>query len=547
MFAVAILAVAALASAAPPGRDQRLPLKDGQRIVAIANGEAITFGQLLLQLDEPEAASRLIEGRATRADLELLDRLIVVRLVVQEATTMGIAELPEIHKQVDVASRAILRDVLMGSLVKKVVPDDAAVDAAFKDLAREWKTTSLLFNDEEVATRVRGELANGADFDTVRGRVVAENQAKEEADDAYHGRKEYMPEIAGEIAKLQLGDVTPAIRIPAGFIVAKVVDIRYVDTPEARAEARRIAASIKQQSLLNAEEQKLRDKYVVVHQDVVDSIDYEGAEPGIDALLKDTRIVADIKGAPPLTVGNLTDYLKLQFFHGDDTAGQTKRMNARKQAGFEATLMRRVMNLEAARRGIDRSNEYRDKVKALEDSLVFDTFVQKVIAPDNKMREQEVRTYYDDHLTAYSYPAMARLRTLGFTRRGSAEDAVEKLRKGTDFNWLAANADDQVAQDAQALAIPNGQLLMIDSLPDAVQKALANPKSGDVRLFADAGGQFYAIVVQDLVPPSARPYDEVRADIAKKLYGEKLKKGIEDYAAKLRAAGKVSIYLGKAN
>lgn len=544
---VLITVVSALVFGADRATAQRQPPKTPRRVVAVVNGDPITLGQLLLQIERPEDAARVRKGRATEADLKLLDRLITVRLIVQEAGRMGISELPEIRRQVDVTSRSILREVLMGSLVKRVAADEAAIETAFKDLAREWKTASLLFPDEQAATQAREEIERGTGFDAVSARVVADKLANTEGDDSYHRRKDYLPEIAAEVVKLQPGETSPVIRIPAGFVVVHVVDVRCPESADARAEAESAATTEKQKSALDAAEQALRAKYVVVHQDVVDSLDFEAPEPGLDALLKDKRVVAEIKGADPVTVADLTEYLKLQFFHGGDDAAQAKRMNARKQAALDATLGRRVLNLEAARRGIARTEEYRDRVRAFEDALVLETFVQKVIAPDNKMREQEVRSYYDEHTAAYSYPGMVRLRSLAFRTRASAEDAIEKLRGGADYTWLVANADDLVPTDARALPIPDGQVVMIESLPDGVQKALASPKAGDVRLFVHPEGQFYVLSVSDVVPPSPRPYDEVRQEIARKLYSEKLTAAVEAYAARLRAMATVVIHLRKAD
>ena len=100
--------------------------------------------------------------------------------------------------------------------------------------------------------------------------------------------------------------------------------------------------------------------------------------------------------------------------------------------------------MEALRLGIDKTPAYLDRINAFEESLVFDAFVQKVIVPDNKMREEEVKAYYDTHLPEHSYPGMLRIRSLAFTKRATAEAAIEKLRAGTDFGWLAVNAEDQV-------------------------------------------------------------------------------------------------------
>jgi hypothetical protein len=87
---------------------------------------------------------------------------------------------------------------------------------------------------------------------------------------------------------------------------------------------------------------------------------------------------------------------------------------------------------------------------------------------------------------------------------------------------------------------------MIDSMPDPLQKALTGAKPGEFRLYASPEGPFYIVAVLQVLGSSAKAYADVREDIAQKLYGEKLKKNVETYAAKLRAQAKVETYLEKA-
>jgi hypothetical protein len=218
-------------------------------------------------------------------------------------------------------------------------------------------------------------------------------------------------------------------------------------------------------------------------------------------------------------------------------------MNAKKEAALDAMLGRRLYNLEAQRLGIDKTNAYRDRVRAYKESLVFDSFVQKVIVPDSKMKEDEVKRYYSVHLKDYSTPEMLRVRSLAFTRRGAAEDAMRKLREGTDYGWLASNADSQVRKGDPNLLVFTGQPVTVSSMPGGVQKALAGTKPGESRLYPSPEGPFYVLTVQQVIASTPRPYDEVRDEIAKKLYGEKLKKGVDDYSGKLRAQSKVETYL----
>jgi hypothetical protein len=82
-------------------------------------------------------------------------------------------------------------------------------------------------------------------------------------------------------------------------------------------------------------------------------------------------------------------------------------------------------------------------------------------------------------------------------------------------------------------------------MPEGLQKALTGAKTGELRLYGSPEGHFYVLAIQQAIVPNAKPYDEVREEIAKKLYGEKLKRAVEDYAGKLRAHSKVVTFVKK--
>ncbi len=537
------LLVALIHTSAPLGGAEPAHTQNkGRPAVAVVNRDPIFLDEMARDL-RPSDRARLRQGRGTTEDMALLDRFITIRLIAQEAATMGLDEVPEIRKQVEVTSREILREVLIERLVKGVVPDARAVEKLFKESVREWKTSSLLFTDEAAASRVRKEIAGSAAFAEVAARAVTAKTAKADDDSAYHPKKEFLPQIAEAIATLQAGQVSPVFRLPSGFVVVRVIDIRYPENAEARAEARKRVVSQQQLAFLKVHEQAQRRQFVVVNQTLLKSLNYEAAKPGIDALLKDKRVVAEIKGGASVTVGDLTDYLRMQSFHGSDQAKQGRNMNAKKEDALDATLGRRLLNLEAQRLGIDKTNAYRDRVTGYKESLIFDSFVQKVIAPESKLKEEEVKQYYNAHVKEYSYPAMLRVKSLTFVRRASGEDAIRKLREGSDYGWLAGSAEGRVAKGTPGLLTLDGQPVTIDSMPEGMQKALTGSKAGDFKLYESPEGHAYVLAVQQVLASTARPYDEVREEISKKVYGEKIKKGVESYAARLRAQSKVETYL----
>src|SRR5512140_3473851 len=352
VVATGLLAVSVQAGAVVGAAGQTLPVRNGRPVVAAVNADTISLDEFVSEVGSAADRARLLQGRATAADLEALDRLVTIKLIVQDATSMGLAEAAEIRKQVDVTSREILREVLYAKLTQGVRPDPAAVDKIFKDKVRQWKTTSLLFSDKAAAERARKEIAGGAAFADVAARAAAAKAARTDGDNAYHPRTDYLPQILEAMAPLQVGQVSPVIQIPAGFVVLRVVDMRYPPNAEALAAAQKQVLSQQQEVALKAHEQVLRRQYVTIHKAVLDALSFAAANPRLEALLRDKRSVADIKGSAPLTVGDLTDYLRMQFYHGSDQARQFKKMDEMKGVAFDAMLGRRLLNAEAVRLGI---------------------------------------------------------------------------------------------------------------------------------------------------------------------------------------------------
>jgi hypothetical protein len=140
---------------------------------------------------------------------------------------------------------------------------------------------------------------------------------------------------------------------------------------------------------------------------------------------------------------------------------------------------------------------------------------------------------------------MLRVRSLAFARRDAAEAAIRKLREGTDYAWIAANADGRLDARTPGLLSLDGQPVMTDAMPAGVKKAVAGVKAGDLRLYASPEGPVYVLSIQQVIPPGPKPYADVREDIARKLYGEKLEQSLDSYAARLRARSSVATYLKK--
>ncbi len=522
---------------------QDLPVLKGKKIVASVNGEPISLDEL----DQEMAVIKKDGGPGTKGDrkaeLEVLQRLINTRLIVQEARTIGLDKMPENRMMVDSYAKEALREELAEKVMAGAKADEKEVDRLYKDAVREWKVSAVLCDKEDDAKRFEAELKTAKNFGDLAKAFKADGRAKQVEEGVYLKPKDMDPQFGRAVSALAMGATSSVIRTASGFAILRLEDVRYAENLEEKEKARQAVLERARREALTAYNESLKKTSVTIKQNVLDGVDYDAPSPGFDALLKDTRVVAEIKGDKPVTVGELTEQLRYQFFHGLDRAMERKRLNARKVVTLEGIIHRRLFRREALRRGLQKTESYRAKLREYEAGVLFGAFIRKVIQPDITLTEAEVKAYYDAHATEYAAPEMMRIHSLAFMKRGDAENAIAKLKDGAEFQWLAAHADGQADSNAKGVWSFDGKPVMTGSLPEGMRRAVAGARAGDVRLYAGGDGYFYALAIQDVIPSRPQPYEEARQTLAQRVMSDKVKKAVEDYAGKLRSASDVKVYL----
>jgi hypothetical protein len=173
---------------------------------------------------------------------------------------------------------------------------------------------------------------------------------------------------------------------------------------------------------------------------------------------------------------------------------------------------------------------------------VFNTFIEKVIAPDVKVTEADAIEYYEKHKAEFTAPQMYKLDGFAFATNKEAQSAIDKLKAGTDFAWLKQSAPGQIPADKRALQF-DGNTVSASTLPSGLAKALTNARTGEYRLYSAKEGEVYVVKVVDQVAPAPQPYVDAREPIAKKLFNEKLMVAMKEYASKLRKQQRVDVLI----
>lgn len=534
-----------LASALWAQAAETLPVMDGKEIVAKVNDEPIT-------LEEFNEALYALHGHGDMEDTKTttkidyqapLTRLINTRLILLEAKNIGLDEMPIYQQRIDEFSRQGMGALLLDRQTKDLLPDQKEVDPLYKEEVKEYYVQSVKLDTEELATKLAKEIAAGQDFAGVITRAIADGSAKGTAEAEYFKQKNMLPQIAQALAKMETDAVSPVIPIQDGFVIMKLKGVRYPDDAQAK---QKIEASVLKRQKDEAKRQyieTLLKKHAKIDEELLKNIDYEAKEPGLEAMLQDTRALATIEGEAPVTVGEVGEQLKKKFFHGVEQAIGKGKVNQQKEDLLYKMLTTRVLLKEALLQGIDKTDAFKKTVEEYKNSLLFGAFVEKVIIPDIHLDENDIKQYYQDNIASYSTPPMIRIQSLVFSDTAKAEQVLQKLKTGTNFKWLAANAEGQLDPQTAGLLKFEGKLLLMTSLPEEMQKMLAGSKAGEFTIYTDGQGRSYVLAIGEIVEPVPQDLADVSDGIKEKVFKVKLQQALDEWVEKLKKFYAVEIYI----
>lgn len=510
--------------------------------VATVEDESITLRELMKAIGAAHGADVASKKAGAKDFAPILDRLVNARLLAREARQMGVAELPEHRKSVEALRESTATTLLQARVLKGVGPDAAEVDRIYKRTVREWQVRSVLIPNREDLKAFQAQLKAGKKFDALAKQLVESKKAKGGEAPVFIGPTNALPTVSAALENMKVGAVSEPVKVEGGFAVMRLEGMRYPENAKARDEAREASLSIRRKAAVKKYYDELVKKHAKPNRALLKTLDFEAAKPGMAALKKDKRVLAQIEGGTPITVADLAVALEAGFYHGVEGAIKEKRVNSQKESVFDGLVSKQLLPAEVKRQKIEETTEFKERVADGETSLLFAKFVEKAIIPQLKLGDPDLRKYYEAHKKEFTYPAFYKLESMAFTSLKAAEAAVKQLRGGTDYKWLSANAEGQVKPGDRKLAVEG--TLSANGIPKALADLLAGTKKDDYRLFADEENkQYFAIHVQDVIGATEQSFDSVKEKLQQPVFQEALTAAVQDWAAKLRKNAQVKILI----
>jgi hypothetical protein len=515
--------------------------------VALVNDKPLTLREF------SDAIASFHEGmaqgtKATRIDYaQVLKRLIYVRLVMAEARAMGLDELPEVKEDVETFSNSMLRDMVSSAITKNIKVDEAEAQKLYRARVKEVKISAAWFKQKKDAEKMEAAAKAGKDFKGFVTQLPPGPAGKffSKERDVYLKEYRVEPEIRAVVSVMKVGEVGPVIPMAGGFAVVKLEDVRFPKDPKELEQSRKDVLADKRYVALEKFKESLEKKYVKLDKKLFNSIDFDaGGVPGLLALLKDKRVLAQVKGQSPVTVAEYAGAVRDAFFHIEGEM-KAKKVNQKKMKIFKDLMAKKLLVIAAREKGLDKTAQFKNAVEEHLDGVLYDIFIKKVIAHGTKITNDEMKRYYDEHISEYASPERIRVSSLIFdkNRRSDAEQAAQKLRVGTDFNWLKDNTEGQADKSVKD---KEGELpedvVSLSDLPEGVSRTLTGSKPGDVKFYENPDGYFYVILVEEVFPPQPVPFESAKQDIAQVIFYRKLQIQFDQYAEKLWDAYHVKVF-----
>jgi parvulin-like peptidyl-prolyl isomerase len=502
-------------------------------VLATVNGDPVPLSKVR---EGGSAAPRA--GEAGKA----LERMIGVELAIQEGYRMGLEATLEVRDQMGVFERDTLRDGVFAGRVARLKPEPQEIETMAKAMTVEVRIRSAIFDARGDADRLVARAAKGDDFDLAAREIAADGRGSVDPGEGFIRMSELLPPVQAAIGGLAPGRVSAVYAIGDRFAVSRLVERRAAPDPDARAKATEGVLRRMQGEAIAKYVEELKAKYAKVDPKVYATLDFQAAKPGFESYLNDTRTLVTISGGKPIQVHDLVDAVRKRLFHGADRAAEKKRLNRKRDEVLDDLIAKRVVLREARAQGLDRKPEYVALRKERERELVFGAFVTRVIEPEVKVTEAEVKKYYETHRADLTAPDMARLESIAFGSRKDAEAALAKLRAGADLAWMRTSAPGRIdpSEDPDLILFPDRPVILAD-LPADLRQALARGSKGEYRIYSTAGGATHVILVREIIAGGTTSFQEAEGRIRSTLTGLKRQKVFDDYIATLRQASDVKV------
>ena len=225
-------------------------------VVATLNGTEIHQSEVqAIRATLPAQIQGLSEDEVTR---RLIDRMITVKILAQEAEKTGLTKEPGYKKLMDRQKEQISAEYYVEQTVDKNITDKAVHDLYDKTVANakpaeEIKARHILVDSEDQAKEVAKQLKDGKDFAALAKEKSKDTGSAQNGGDLGWFTAEVMvPEFSKTAFALKKGEVSQPVKTQFGWHVIQLEDRRKQEAPKFDDVKERLRQQLREQATTEA-------------------------------------------------------------------------------------------------------------------------------------------------------------------------------------------------------------------------------------------------------------------------------------------------------
>ncbi|HEU4522018.1 MAG TPA: peptidylprolyl isomerase [Thermoanaerobaculia bacterium] len=235
-----------------------------------------------------------------------------------------------------------------------------------------------------------------------------------------------------------------------------------------------------------------------------------------------------------------------------------------KKAFLDNYVAKRLLIQEALKRGFDERPEVKATVEAAKESALFDRYIRDVVASE-VVPDAAVREFYEKNIDDFIVGDKVKVRHIVIATNSRTPAEAEEIAKKV-FAELQGHRNETMALGESGRLVFRSRFAEAakkysedGSAPDGgalgwVTRGRLDPKFEEVAFGIPAGVMsgivqtqfgYHLILVDEVQPAGAQPFEEVRRDIREYLLGQKsadIMTAVSRLTTELRRSSKVSIY-----
>lgn len=502
---------------------------DGGQAVAVVDGDKVTLDEFetFFRYPNTKFASAQEEFNAKR---DVLDSIIVNRLLIQEAYDRGMEDMADVSRVLTANyDKFLLEALYQTQIADKITVSDAEIKEYYENQKIRVRAAHILLDTQEEASEVLERIKAGEDFEELAYNLSIDPSAKRNRGDlGYFTYGSMVDEFEDAAYAMEIGEISPPVKSPYGFHIIKLIDrgpADYNETYDQAKETIRQQIDTRKRYRLTSEFYlAMKEKYPVTIDESVANYPLHKREelypPAIlssvprndfdeDQLDRDEKaLVLGTWDGGKMTLG---DYII--------TARNSYPPNVKPDFDNYDSLASIVFDLnkldiladEARKLGLQDSDVFKEKTEQIREYTMADILRNDSIAPPIKPAEEELRTYYDEHLEEYSVPPLVHLYEIQMTDELRARQLAKEIKSFNQFKNRAEQLTTRSGYRAK-----QGDLGFVEEkwFPELYRAAYdARPGSilGPIRF----QGKYSVVYKVESTPKRYKDYLEVKDEIAR--------------------------------